>query len=1424
MGARTHGLLLRAGLGLVLAAGLLGTAQPSRGADHAAGRPAHTTEEPAAPAAPDAGAASEEEALAEAARTGEPVEVLSLRGESSDVHATPEGTLEAREYLRPVRARVDGAWRDVDTDLVPAEGGMVAPAVATVDLAFSGGGDQQPMARMTRAGRTLELYWPGALPEPRLDGSLAVYENVLPGADLRLGAEADGFTQLLVVHSAEAAASPELAELSLRLEAEGMSTRVAADGGLEAIDDGAGTAVFEAPAPLMWDSSTGEETAARTAAATADSGTTDEQAGEPGAGESARQGRVDVEVTDDHLVLTPDQEILHGEDTTYPVYIDPQWYSPRASAWTMASRYWHDSPQWLFNGENNAGLGYCGWDGCMPKDLKRLFYRVPTSRFADTDILSAEFVVPNVHSASCTAREVQLWRTRGISSSTTWDSQNASGFWVDHLDTRSFAHGWDGCAAQDAEFDVTSAVQQAADGRWSTLTFGMRATSEGDPLTWKRFSDDAHLRVEYNRPPAQIRTSQLSMEYGGTCKPPSSPAMVATRGKLYAVNVTDPDGDRVSVEFAARWDTGDGQGNIIRWSTTTTAKASGSTYSVTLPSNIPQNRRIEWAARAYDGAQYGAWSSTGTPERCAFVYDATKPKAPAVTSPQYPEPNTADPNDPWHDGVGKYGSFTFDAAETDVVRYEFRVMAPTGTTTPTTAVTTSSGAARTVQVLPETAGVNRIIVRSFDGAGNGSEERTYLFSVRAGEPERMVWGLDEESGATAVTGQGEPWEAALSGDVAAGAAGIRGEALELGGASGYASMATPVLDTSKSYSVSLWARLPESGLTGERTAVSANGMNTWAFLITADPEDGWSFKRSSADASPTTGWFARQDTPPALGQWTHVVAVFNNVTQELLLYVDGRLVDSSPVSVAPWEARGATTLGARLTGTHPYSFFNGRLDEVQFYDYGLSAAQVGQLHAHQPITQTSRPAKAIWSMDEPAGAVSVVGHSQPTQAQLHGAAQAGQAGLQGRGVSFDGSTGHAATTQPVLDTYQSFTVSLWAKLPADKENRVMVAADQLGAQQHGFALYHRADGVGWSFLRSTADTADASHVRVNQNPCSATTPNCPAAGLGTWTHVVGVYDGDAQTMRLYINGDLEGTASFTPRWNATGPVLLGSARNSAGLYNQMEGTLDDVRFFDRTVTASEVRQLFEQRPVLASRWQFETTGPSGDGGVVTPDSSAAANALRLGGGPVIGPGWVDSGALTLDGVDDYAATPRVPVDTTASFTVAAWAQAAAAPDGAVTLVSAAGTTQSAFSARFVPDPEVPGWGAWQLALPSADSTTATVTRVHHGQAPDVRDWNHVALVHDGFRREAQLYVNGRLAGSVCTDEGDTACEPGSTAENVLTFRAGNSLQAGRTRSGGAWGEYWPGAVDDLWTFQGTLSPGQIANLAAGTPDAPTEVP
>ncbi|MFJ6570662.1 LamG-like jellyroll fold domain-containing protein [Streptomyces sp. NPDC091292] len=1373
--------------------------------------------------APDA--VTEAEALAQAKREGEPVEIASLRGESSEVFATPDGNLEAREHLRPVRARVDGAWKAIDTGLAKAGAGMVAPKVTAVDLEFSGGGDV-PLVRMTKAGRQLALTWPGRLPAPQLQGDTATYPDVLPGVDLRLGAQEDGFTQLLVVKSAEAAASQELAELRLKLDAGGMDVLKTSTGGLEAVDKGAGGAVFEAPQPMMWDSSPGTSTeqaktlSARTAAAAAvaDGG------GEPGAGESGKLAPVAVTVPagQDELVLKPDADVLKGDDTVYPVFIDPQWYSPKASAWTMASKYWATSPQWKFNGDPDSGMGYCNWSYCKPNDTKRLFYRIPVSRFAGKSVLSAEFVVRNTWSASCDARGVQLWRTKDISSSTTWNSQNASGFWIDHLKTESFAYGYDGCSSKDAEFNVKSAVQQAADKKWSTMTFGMQASSESDAYGWKRFSDDAYLRVTYNRPPSQIKMSQLTMEYGGVCKKPADTARVRTLGKIYANSVTDPDGDTVSVQFQAKWDAGDGKGLIARWKPAlTSSKKSGSTFSISLPTSVPANKTVHWYARSYDGAQYSPWSYAGDPTGCYFVYDTSVPKAPTIGSGEYPASAPEDPNDPWYDGVGIYGSFELKSTSTDVNRYRWGF---NGDPISANQVSTSGGAAKTVKVLPAKPGLNFVTAQAFDAAGNGSEVRTYQFRVKTGQPARATWQLDEGTGAAQAEGSTPPRTLALQGGATSGVDGTLGKALSLNGTDAYASTDLSVVDTTRGFSVSAWVKL-DSKPDHAAMVASQIGNHTAGFeLYYSASYDRWVFNTFADDQPGATIVRAMASTPGGVqaGAWTHLAGAYDGVTKKLQLFVNGQLAGEATQNIS-WNARRGLQIGAGSTSGALKDFLPGAIDEVQLFDKPLVQGEVGTLYAKQTVGDPGRPAVAVFPLDEAAGATEIVGHGGVVAATYSGGVTTGVPGIAGKAARFNGTDAYGKIGRlraPHVNTSRSFTISAWAKLDKKPGGAAIITA-QAGQYAPGFELYYSQVYDRWAFNQYSADAVDAKPVRAMQ-------PDGAKAYVGEWVHLVGVHDPVTNMLTLYVNGAEAGRTELAGAFYADQAMYLGVGSYNGQLANYFPGSIDDVRLFDRPVSAAEVQQLFKQRALVKGRWKFE--GASGTP-PVTPDASAAGNGMTLYGGPEVGSGWVDGG-VTLDGVDDYGMTSVPPVDTGASFTVTAWAQAAAVPKAGVALLSASGAVNNAFAVRYVPSatPDTDP-GRWQIAMAGADSANATVRQVENGQFYSAAEWTHLALVYDGFAKQLSLYVNGELEEVACADadgdgeSDDTACTDRlSWADDVLAFKAPGSMVLGRARTDGTWGEYWPGAVSDVWAFQGALTAAQVAELAVGRPGMATDVP
>lgn len=83
-------------------------------------------------------------------------------------------------------------------------------------------------------------------------GDTTTYPEVLSGVDLRVTAEVDGFSEVLVTKTPAAARNPALRALRWKVSAAGVSLRQV-DGGSQVATDRSGAQVFSAPPPTMWD-------------------------------------------------------------------------------------------------------------------------------------------------------------------------------------------------------------------------------------------------------------------------------------------------------------------------------------------------------------------------------------------------------------------------------------------------------------------------------------------------------------------------------------------------------------------------------------------------------------------------------------------------------------------------------------------------------------------------------------------------------------------------------------------------------------------------------------------------------------------------------------------------------------------------------------------------------------------------------------------------------------------------------------------------------------------------------------------------------------------------------------------------------------------------------------------------------------------
>ncbi|MGW9399194.1 LamG domain-containing protein [Streptomyces sp. NPDC055642] len=670
----------------------------------------------AAASTADSGELSEgQKALVEAQESGRRVEVTGQRSERTTVFANPDGyTFTLQESSVPVRvSKPGGGWEKPDATLEKRADGSIAPKAAAPQIVFSSGGGKDPLARIASQGRSIELSWPGSLPEPQMDGASAVYANVLPDVDLKVTATVESFQHVLVVKTPEAAAGEELKKLTFGLKTTGLEVQEGASGSLAAVDPN-GQTVFRAPPARMWNSAgqaLAQPSALQAARAAVDETVPAESAPsdpaesapsgsgvEPGQGDQV--AAMDVEVGKETLSVTPDSKLLAETDTSvFPLFIDPSVTWGEAER-TLLRSDGYESYGWG-NGDDGMGkgAGKCGtWNGyyCGPGYVQRLYFEFSPVSLKGKHVLDATFRVTEPWAFQCDPRWVDLVRTNNISSSTTWSSRPKA---LDLMGDRHVSAGrGDLCSPglpdaaiefndnpEETNENLTSTVKNFAAGKFSRLTLEIRAHDESDTAAWKRFKNDAVLEVSYVGIPDKPSGLGLVTGSGTVCETnASNPAIVSDpTPSLTAIAQTKPGGEKeaqLRVYFDidhknsdGTWsDTPAGNGDL-RPSTGYTGDGKRQTLSWSTLTEGKLYRYRAWVRSYYDkgGSYLSGPSNASTSGYCYFKVDPTAPKAPQVTigSP-YSECTTNSCTAAG--GPGKKATFTFNRAEGESHKTEFQ--------------------------------------------------------------------------------------------------------------------------------------------------------------------------------------------------------------------------------------------------------------------------------------------------------------------------------------------------------------------------------------------------------------------------------------------------------------------------------------------------------------------------------------------------------------------------------------------------------------------------------------------------------------------------------------------------------------------------------------------------------------------------------
>jgi hypothetical protein len=300
------------------------------------------------------------------------------------------------------------------------------------------------------------------------------------------------------------------------------------------------------------------------------------------------------------------------------------------------------------------------------------------------------------------------------------------------------------------------------------------------------------------------------------------------------------------------------------------------------------------------------------------------------------------------------------------------------------------------------------------------------------------------------------------------------------------------------------------------------------------------------------GSYLSGDTMVTDDEWHHVAAVRDVTTDRLYLYLDGSS-DATPVvdtTISTLATDKGFDIGHAINTTTGHGYFNGKIDDVRIYDRALSAEEVWQLYQ-----AGGGGLIAQWMFDEGEGDIAY-DSAGDNDGIIYGAAWT--SGQIGGALDFDGEDDYVRTLNNVFTNAQlasGATLSAWFKTDSAAYGLI---ADVEGYLNLGINL---RDTINPNRLFGTAD--GGAHIYFSS---SDVTDN-------VWYHAAIVWDG-TNTASLYLDGvNVSSRFSGPPTPDSKGrPLAIGVHSTMAAYFG---GIIDDVRVYNRALSAEEIRKLYE---------------------------------------------------------------------------------------------------------------------------------------------------------------------------------------------------------------------------------------------------------
>jgi len=517
------------------------------------------------------------------------------------------------------------------------------------------------------------------------------------------------------------------------------------------------------------------------------------------------------------------------------------------------------------------------------------------------------------------------------------------------------------------------------------------------------------------------------------------------------------------------------------------------------------------------------------------------------------------------------------------------------------------------------------------------------------------------------------------------------------------------------YTMSAWINLKGTHKNYTGAIMSSGNWNNdeWVFGIKQD--------NSAIDLYNTGSRY--QNYAFQLNKWTHVAVTRSGA--QYTFYVDGKSIGGWSGSSSALVSDATNTTIGRETYAGGYFAFNGWIDEPKIYPYARTAAEIksdyaaGEAHAKSDkgssvnLGSNSKSSDAFsdglvgyWKMDEASSPYLDSSGNGYTGTWVNNGYSSGKFGI---GVSLDGNNDYVNLGPNFNFTSESFSISHWIKL-----NSLFTATANVGP-----IPFYKGNYQVNGYYSGIGNSGDVIFVTNQSGAVQFSSTTINTISTGTWYYLTYVRNGSS--VRIYVNGE-DKTSTAASHINPT----TSSSNFQIGKYSSnnidMNGLMDEVRIYNRALSTTEVKQLYEWAPGPVAYYKFDegvgttafdTSGNSNNGawsGSGTHwDTGKFGKAGKFNGtSDCINGG--NNNILDITNAITYEAWAKFQVDTDVQYVVENYHKAGIARVSSNTL-------------------------QWFLSIGSTFNTVQTVNTVSKGT------WHHIATTRD-TTNGLLIYVDG----------------------------------------------------------------------------------